>query len=295
MFPSKFSNNFPLCAIDDSQTPKDTSQTEENISRCKLASLFRLIDVKGWSQSLYNYGSYRCTQMPTQFYMNPFGLNFSELTASKILKLDFNGNIVDRGITDYGYCMPGLYLNSAILQARSDVNCIVHLHDPLLTGIGATKQGFLPVSVEALASSDISYYDNTGVFDASMCDAIVKALGPKNSILVLRNHGVVICGSSVEEVFFHLTLLMLGARSQMVAMAMTSVTDDVLVMPLTETCLDKEKIGHVYARMNAMPSDNIIWKMGEIEYEAEMRRLDLLGFRTGYLYKKKFHIEGICN
>lgn len=287
----QFKYNVPVLPVDDTDEAKDSSQAEDNKSHCKLASLFRLIDVKGWSDSIYDHIATRCTQVPTQFYTNPFGLLFSEITAKKIIKLDFNGNFVQRGSTDYGYNLPGFYLQSAIFKTRPDVNCIIHLHNALLSGISATKQGFLPLSVEGLACADISYYEHQSNCQnmAAMVDEAVKALGPKNHFLVLRNHGIVVCGSSVEETEFFLSLLMHSSKVQLVSTAIVNNVDDLFVLPLTDTSMDREKINEVYSKINAQATDNILWRAGELEYESQMRRLDLLGFKTSYPYKKRFN------
>lgn len=284
--------NMPHLAIDDTQEAKDSSQAADNKSRCKLAAAIRLADVRGWSTHIYNNISHRCSQVPTQFYTNPFGLLFCEVTASKIVKLDSNGNIVQHGLTDFGYNLPAFYLTSAIYQARSDVNCIVFLHEPILAGIAATKQGFLPLSVEGLACSDISYYDYEGSFDSSMVDNLVKSLGDKNKILVLRNHGVAICGTTLEETFFYTNLLVEAAATQIVASATINDVKDLILLPMTDI-VNRDKVNQCYSRMNAQASDNILWKPGELEFEAEMRRLDHMGFKTGYPYKKKFFVSSV--
>ena len=191
---------------------------------------------------------------------------------------DFPGNFVQHGTTDYGYNLPGFYVQAAIFKSRPDVNCIIHLHNSLLSGISATKQGFLPLSIQGLACSDISYYDHQSGNQnfAAIADDMVKALGAKNHFLVLRNHGIVVCGSTVEETEFYLSLLMQASTVQLVATAIANSVDDLITLPLTETCMDREKIGEIYAHINAQASDNILWKVGELEYESQMRRLDTL-------------------
>lgn len=291
MFQAKYT--LPPCPVDDTQEPKDTSQSEDNKSRCKLASLFRLLDAKGWSTHLYNDIAFRCTQEPTQFYTCPFGLTFGEISASKIIKLDQNGNFVQHGNTDYGYSLPAFYVQSAIFHARPEVSCIIQLNEPLLTGVSSTKQGFLPLSVESLACSDISYADFSGPLDSSSVENYIKILGSKNRVLVLRNHGVIVCGSTIEETYFTLCALIMATKTQVIASAVGNDLQNLIVLPLNEMNLDREKLSHCYTKMNAKANDNILWKLGELEFEAEMRKLDCMGFRTGYPYKKKFQVESI--
>ena len=91
-------------------------------------------------------------------------------------------------------------------------------------------------------------------------------------------------------------MLVQSAKSQLVASAIASDLQDLIVLPIPENFgADKEKFFDCYNKMNAKASDNIVWKIGELDYEAEMRKLDLMGFKTGYPYKKKFHVQGLYN
>ena len=101
----------------------------EKIVRCKLASLYRLVDIFGWSQSIYNHITVRLSQEQEHFLLNPFGLLYSEVTASSLIKVDMQGNLVDAGTTHFGVNVAGFVLHSAIHAARPDAKCVLHVHN----------------------------------------------------------------------------------------------------------------------------------------------------------------------
>lgn len=91
-------------------------------------------------------------------------------------------------------------LHSAIHAARSDINAVIHIHTGLAAGLASLMSGFLPISQEALIVDQIGYHDYAGILvDEPMRARIAEDLGPQNKILALRNHGVVACGSTMEE------------------------------------------------------------------------------------------------
>lgn len=108
--------------------------------------------------------------------------------------------MIDRGSTTYGVNKAGFVLHSAIHEARQDINAIIHIHTGLAVSLATLKCGMLPISQEALCILPISYHDYGGILvDEPMRARLVQDLGRKNKILALRNHGVAICGSTIEE------------------------------------------------------------------------------------------------
>ncbi|VDP70101.1 unnamed protein product [Schistosoma mattheei] len=101
---------------------------EDCVLRRSLAALYRLIDMRGWTHSIYNHISARCTTNPNHFLINPFGLLYHEIQASSLVKIDANGNIVDQGSSVLGVNKAGWTLHSALHSARKDINCIIHVH-----------------------------------------------------------------------------------------------------------------------------------------------------------------------
>jgi ribulose-5-phosphate 4-epimerase/fuculose-1-phosphate aldolase len=107
----------------------------------------------------------------------------------------------------------------------------------------------------------------------AMRKRIVSDLGPESKILVLRNHGVAFCGQTVEEVWFWLFTFMVAAEIQMKAMSAANGVQNLVVPP--GRVLDQVQ-SVIRKGVNERSSDGIDWKLGEMDLEAEMRRLDRL-------------------
>ncbi|CAG9537427.1 unnamed protein product [Cercopithifilaria johnstoni] len=170
----------------------------EKLFRNKLASLYRLVDLFQWSQGIYNHITLKLPDSD-ELLINPFGLLYHEITASSLIKININGEIIDRGSTKLGINQAGYVLHAAIHKARPDVRCVLHMHTAVVSAISSMKCGLLPLSQEAMIIGPVGYHDYQGIIDdESEMESIVKDLGDKN-VMLLRNHGFVACGESVED------------------------------------------------------------------------------------------------
>ncbi|XP_068236655.1 protein hu-li tai shao isoform X7 [Palaemon carinicauda] len=265
----------------------------EKLLRCKLASVYRLIDLHGWTQNIYNHVTARISQDTEHFLLNPFGLLYHEVTASSLVKVDMQGNIVDGGSTNFGVNVAGFMLHSAIHAARPDLRCIIHLHHPAVVAVSATKSGLLPLSQESLLVGDISYHDYQGIFiNPDEKEKVARDLGPINKVMLLRNHGVVCCGETIEEAWYNAYHTILACETQM-RMAPLGLDNLVLVSDEArqlayETA--RRGGGGVDSKQEGGPEGKGVkerkWKVGEIEFEALMRSLDNSGLRTGFIYRR---------
>uniref|UniRef100_A0A087XVI4 Adducin 1 (alpha) n=1 Tax=Poecilia formosa TaxID=48698 RepID=A0A087XVI4_POEFO len=187
----------------------------EKLLRCKLAAFYRLADLFGWSELIYNHLTVRVNSDQERFLIVPFGLLYSEVTASSLVKIDLQGEIVDRGSTNLGVNQAGFMLHSAIYAARPDAKCIVHIHTAAGAAVSAMKCGLLPISPEALSLGEVSYHDYHGILvDDEERGIIQKNLGPKSKVLILRNHGLVSIGETVEEAFYYIHNLVTACEIQ---------------------------------------------------------------------------------
>merc|ERR1719308_232248 len=125
----------------------------EKLLRCKLAAVYRLIDLHGWTQGIYNHVTARVSQDTEHFLLNPFGMMYNEVTASSLVKVNMQGDVVEEGTTNFGVNQAGFMLHSAIHAARPDIKCVVHLHTPSITAISTMKCGLLPLSLSNTVSS----------------------------------------------------------------------------------------------------------------------------------------------
>lgn len=254
----------------------------EKLLRCKLAAFYRLTDLFGWSQLIYNHLTVRLNVDQERFLIVPFGLLYSEVTASSLVKLDLQGEIVDRGSTNLGVNKAGFVLHSAIYASRPDVKCIVHVHTAAGAAVSAMKCGLLPISPEALSLGEVAYHDYQGILmDQEECAVIQRSLGPTSKVLILRNHGLVAMGETVEEAFYYLHNLVTACEIQVRTLASAGGPDN-LVMLDPNKYKSRPRVPEMDGNGS---STHPKWLIGEQEFEAYMRMLDNLGYRTGYPYR----------
>jgi len=252
----------------------------EKVLRCKLAAVYRLIELYGWTQGIYNHVTARVSQDTEHFLLNPFGMMYNEVTASSLIKVNMQGEQVEEGTTNFGVNQAGFMLHSAIHQARPDIKCIIHLHTPKIVAISTMKCGLLPLSQEACLIGDVSYHSYNGiVIDPEERESLAKDLGPNNKVMFLRNHGVVCCGRTIEEAWLNTWHTVLAVETQL---KMMPLGIDNLVMIDDETRRKTYEIGQKGGGgVNTAKKE---WTVGELEFEALMRMLDNSGYRTGYAY-----------
>jgi len=263
----------PIADIRGSETLNYTKQ--ERLLRCKVAAVYRLIDLLGWSQGIYNHITAR-TSSEEAFLINPFGLLYSEITASSLVKCDKDGNILDEGRTSLGINAAGFALHSVLHEARKDIKCIIHVHTPAGAAIAATKCGILPISQEALLLGEVSYHDYHGLVSLSEKEELVNSLGEKNKVMVLRNHGLVAVGETVEEAFHYIYHAIKACEIQV--QAMPAGIDNLIKIEASEI---QEEVPQNADKTMAGKSK---WGCGELQFEAYMRLLDGQGYNTGYAY-----------
>ncbi|XP_029459844.1 LOW QUALITY PROTEIN: beta-adducin [Rhinatrema bivittatum] len=263
----------------------------ERLMRCKVTSIYRLLDLYGWAQLSNTCVTLRINKEQDHFLISPKGLSCSEVTASSLVKVNILGEVVDQGSSSFSVDTCRFSLHSAIYSARPDTRCIIHLHTPATAAVSAMKCGLLPLSHEALLTGDAVYYDFNGDMEEE-ADRIElqKCLGPTCKVLVLRNHGMVALGDSVEEAFYKIFHLQSACEIQVSALSSAGEVDNLIL-------LNREKfrpyeMGSVrWAGSTFGPMQKS--RLGEHEFEALMRMLDNLGYRTGYTYRYPFVQEKI--
>ncbi|OCT89912.1 beta-adducin isoform X1 [Xenopus laevis] len=258
----------------------------ERLMRCKLASVYRLMDLNGWAQLSGTFSSIRVNKEQDHFLISPRGISCNEVTASSLVKVNILGEMVESGSTSFEVASCDFSLHSAIYSARPDVRCIIQLHTAAATAVSAMKCGLLPISHDALLAGEVMYYDYRGDMDEED-DRIElqKCLGPTCKILILRNHGVVALGETVEEAFYKIFHLQAACETQASAVPSAGGPDNLIL-------LDREKyrphevgtVGWAGSKFGPMQKS----RLGEHEFEALMRMMDNLGYRTGYSYRHPF-------
>ncbi|XP_015274416.1 PREDICTED: gamma-adducin isoform X1 [Gekko japonicus] len=258
----------------------------EKLTRCKLASLYRLTDLFGWAHLANSYITVRVSKEHDHILIIPKGLSFSEASASNLVKVNIIGDVVDQGCTNLNIDSTGFSPHAAIYSMRPDVRCVIHVHTPATAAVSSMKCGILPITQEALILGDVAYYNYQGSLDEQEERIqLQKVLGPSCKVLVLRNHGVVALGETLEEAFHYIYNVQIACETQVHALAGAGGVDNLLILDLQKY---KPFTHHVAAAGGGgvNMASQFKWKVGEQEFEALMRMLDNLGYRTGYAYRQ---------
>ncbi|CAA9995366.1 unnamed protein product, partial [Nesidiocoris tenuis] len=264
----------------------------EKVLRCKLASVFRLMDLYGWTHGIHNNITARLSQEQEHFLVNPFGMMYHEITASSLVKVDMQG-VVEQGTTNFGVDANKFQLHGAVHAARPDVKCIIHIHTPSVVAISSLKAGLLPLGREAAVLGEVTTHRFLGgVTEPEEKDKIARSLGPINKVLLLSNAGALCCGESIEEAFFNVYNTVLACETQVKLMPMGLDNLELLPDEARKAMYDAaRKAPEGALPKNAVPLPPALekkdkkWRIGGMEFEALMRMLDNAGFRTGYIYR----------
>ncbi|XP_044153706.1 gamma-adducin isoform X1 [Bufo gargarizans] len=258
----------------------------EKLARSKLASMYRLADLFGWAHLSKAYITARVSKEQDHILIIPRGLSFSEASAANLVKLNIVGDVVDQGATNLRIDPSGFSPHAAIYSTRPDVRCVIHIHTPATAAVSTMKCGILPISQEALLLGEVAYYNYQGSLDEQQERIqLQKVLGPSAKVLVLRNHGVMALGETMEEAFHYIFNAQLACEVQVHALAGSGGINNLLL-------LDLEKYKPVTHSLAAGGAGGVNmegqykWKIGELEFESLMRMLDNLGYRTGYAYRQ---------
>ncbi|XP_024909113.1 beta-adducin isoform X2 [Cynoglossus semilaevis] len=261
----------------------------ERLMRCKLASTHRLFDLYGWAGISHTCLTLRVSKEQEHFLVLPDGLAYSEVTGSSLVKVNILGEVVEKGSTNLGLDPEKFGLHSAIYSARPDVRCLLHLHTPATAAVSAMKCGLLPLSHEALLVGDVAYYDYNGVMEEEEDRVeLQKSLGPTCKVLVLRNHGIVALGDSVEEAFYTIYHIQAACQIQVTALCSAGGESNLILLDRTiHKPISAGTVGWAGSTFGPLQKSRV----GEHEFEALMRTLDNLGYRTGYAYRFPLLLE----
>lgn len=254
-----------LQSVKGSKVPGGISDAEWKM-RCDLAAAYRLVAHFGWTDMLGTHLSARIPNTEDHFLINPYGMLFEEITASILVKVDQDGNILSD--TDYMINPAGFVIHSCIHVARPDVDCVMHLHTRDGNAVATQKCGLLPITQHALVIYDqVTYHDYEGpALDFDEQKRLVADLGDKR-IMILRNHGTLTAGRSVAEAFVLMYRIERACRMQIAAQSGGQE-----LYPLPQSVVDKSiKIGQqLYSKGGLSPE-------GEKEWKALMRKLEREG------------------
>jgi len=234
-------------------------KTEQEL-RVELAACYRIFDYLGWTELIYNHITVKLPGNDHHFLINPYGLHYSEVTASNLVKVDIDGNIMED--TEYTVNPAGILIHTAVHGAREDVQCITHTHTDAGMAVACSTGGLRTDNFySALLQNRVAYHDFEGltVLDDEK-PRLIANIGNKN-LLILRNHGLLTCGRSIPEAFYNMWALQ---RSCEVQVACDATGKNII--PVSDEILAKAE--------QLMTIQSAGTPSGQLEFSALVRLID---------------------
>ena len=130
--------------------------TTEAELRVQLAAAYRAVARLGWDDGIQNHLTVRVPGTRNEFLINSYGMGFEEVTASSLVKIDHEGNVLQEGSQGSTVNFAGFAIHSAIHQAREDALCVMHTHEKHVIALASMKCGFIPLSQTHLLAGEVS-------------------------------------------------------------------------------------------------------------------------------------------
>ncbi len=231
---------------------------EEWVVRLELAACYRAFDWLGWSELIYNHITARVPGSERAYLINPYGLWYSEVTATNLVKINSAGEALDG--SKFPVNKAGFVIHSAIHAAREDAHCIIHTHTTAGSAVACKKDGLRYDNFYSAALyGQVAYHDFEGVTtDTAEQPRLVKSLGAK-SVLILRNHGLLVTCPSIPDAFRTYWTLQRACEVQAATDAMQGEN-----LPVTQNVLD--------ATPERAQAFRNVPRPGGLEFDALLRR-----------------------
>ena len=237
------------------------SDTEWDL-RVQLAAAYRLVDYFGWTELIYGHLTARVPGPEPHFLINPYGLNYDEITASNLVKIDVDGNVIDD--TPFEINHAGFIIHSAIHMKHSEENQVVmHTHTREGMAVAGTEEGLLPISMFSTSFyKRLAYheYEGPSLF-LDERERLLESLG-EHKAMILKNHGLLTVGKTVADAFIRLHALERSCQIQVDAGAagtLNTLSDNVAA----KSGADRDQF------LNSNKVDP-----GQLEFAALMRKID---------------------
>lgn len=196
--------------------PDDVGEAEWE-TRVDLAACCRLFHHFRMTDLIYTHISARVPGDAEHFLINAYGLMFDEITASSLVKVDVDGNVLEDR-TGLGINPGGFTIHSAVHMARPDVACVMHTHTPAGIAVSVQRDGLLPLTQHAMRfTGRVAYHDYDGVFFTDEERRRLQASLGERQVMVLRNHGLLVAGRSIPEAFDLVYYLERACQAQIMA------------------------------------------------------------------------------
>jgi ribulose-5-phosphate 4-epimerase/fuculose-1-phosphate aldolase len=230
-------------------------------ARIDLAACCRLIELYGMTDMLGNNVTAQAPDEDGHLLINPLGLLYEEVTASSVVKIDMEGNIVPGGPSEYGVNQAGFVIHGAMHRARGNINCVIHTHTPAGMAVSALECGLLPVVQNSMRFfGQIAYHDFTGLsLDIAEQEGLIRDLGNADA-MILRNHGLLAMGHTIGAAFDAIYRLELVCKVQIAVLSCNAKMSRIPDAVIEET--------------KAMYRQHVAPRAGALEWPALLRKLD---------------------
>ncbi len=231
-------------------------------ARCDLAALYHVTQHLGWTDLINTHMSVRVPGEPEHFLINLYGEMFDEITASSLVKMDLEGNVIgDQG----KFNAAGFTIHSGIYKARPDANCVMHTHTRAGAGLSTIRNGLRPISQDALhVLDDVIYHDYGVPASKEECEELGRSCAT-GSCVVLLNHGLLTLGHTVHGALMRLYMLERACEVEIIARQLGE--PPVMVQDYI--------IERAAKRMKAM---RLTDDYGRMEWDGLVRQVDRKGF-----------------
>ena len=233
------------------------SDSPEWAARVNLAACYRLCALNQWDDLIYTHISAVIPGEPEHYLINPFGMQFDEITASSLLKVNVQGELL---ANQSGVVNPtGFAIHGAIHQARADAQCVMHLHNTAGIAVSAQRDGLLPLSQHAMRfMGHLGYHDYEGLALTESEGVRLVANLASHPAMLLRNHGTLTVGRTIAEAYVVMATLIKACEIQVAALSSPN-----LITP------EPEMIAKAAADLHDFGAEE-----GTLEWPALLRKLD---------------------
>jgi len=206
-------------------------QPAERHARIQLAAAYRILAQMQMDDLTYTHLSVRLPESEA-YFIYPFGMLFEEVTASSLLEVSLNGKVLEGRESQYN--QTGYVIHGNIYKKRPDVNAIFHLHTTAGVAVSAMECGLLPLSQFSFHFYNrLAYhsYDSLTLDNQRQGENLLQDLGLKKA-MILRNHGTLTCGTTIQEAFLYMYFLEQACRVQCTALS----SGQKVIIPPREVC-----------------------------------------------------------
>ena len=200
-----------------------TMHPDEIAARRELAACYRIFAMLGWDELIYNHITVRLPDSVTggekQFLINPFGLHYSEVTASNLVRIDVKGRVLDG--SKYPVNPAGFVVHAAIHEGLSGAHCVMHTHTTSGMGVACLDEGLLQSNFySAQLEGMVAYHEFEGItIHADEGPRLLRSIGDRKAV-ILRNHGLLSWGGTLQQAFAVLWTLQRACDVQLATLSM---------------------------------------------------------------------------